>query len=57
MYVCMYMEILPAHISVHHMYAWCQRGEKRTMYVRELELQMFVSHKVGASRSKSPLGL
>lgn len=42
----MCMEILPALISVHRMHAWCQRGEKRTMNVPELELQMFVSHNV-----------
>lgn len=42
----MCMEILPSHISVHRVLAWCQRREKRTMNVPELELQMFVSHNV-----------
>lgn len=35
-------------VSVHHMYAWCLRVQKRALNSLELELQKIVSHDMGA---------
>lgn len=41
----MYVDVLPTYMSVHHDF---QGTQKRALDVLELELQMMLSHHVGA---------
>lgn len=43
-----WMDVLPAGMSVHHLYAWCPWSPKRVSGPLRLELQTVVSHLVGA---------
>lgn len=40
--------VLPARVSVYHIYAWCPLSQKRASALHELELQVVVIDHVGA---------
>jgi hypothetical protein len=42
------MGILPACKSAYHVHFWCHGEKKKTSDLLDLELQMAVSHNVGA---------
>lgn len=42
------MSVVTAHIYVHHMHTWCLQRSERVLELLELELEMVVSHHVGA---------
>lgn len=51
----MFMDVLPACMSVHHMRVWCRGGQRRVSDPLELELQTVVSHHVGVPLEEQPV--
>lgn len=44
----MYVDVLPAHVSVHHVHAWFLGSPEEGAGPMELELQTIVTSHVGA---------
>lgn len=48
MYMHAYIDIFPAYMSIAPFVYVASRGQKKSLDPMELELQMFVNHRVGA---------